>query len=171
MSYSASIRIDAMHGLSAEAFNQVMSEGLNTLAQIIHKELLSRIDSGESGWPPLSQVTKWLKGSDQMLVDSGDFRKAIEYTVDGNKAYIGILNPRGSKDQDMELIARVIEGGAVIPVTPKMRGWFAAKGHPLRLSTVAIVIPARPVFAPSLTALDDRIEEVFSPLLDREGVA
>lgn len=44
---------------------------------------------------------------------------------------------------DMAMIGRVHEFGARIPVTPKMRKWFAAQGYPLRKDTTHIVIPER----------------------------
>lgn len=151
----------------ATMFEKAQKEAVNSLAIWLHQRLLDTIDSGRSEWPPLSKVTEWLKGSNVALIDSGDFRKAIQYEINGKVASIGILNPVGDHGQDMELIARVIEGGAVIPVTEKMRGWFAAKGFPLKSTTVAIHVPARSVFGVNLSALDDKIEEVLGSLVDK----
>ncbi len=44
---------------------------------------------------------------------------------------------------DMAMIGAVHEFGARIPVTPKMRKWFAAQGYPMRKETTHIVIPER----------------------------
>lgn len=44
---------------------------------------------------------------------------------------------------DMTMIAAVHEFGARIPVTDKMRKWFAAQGYPLRKETTHITIPER----------------------------
>ena len=41
-------------------------------------------------------------------------------------------------------IAEIQEYGARIPVTDKMRRWFAAQGFPLKKTTTEIVIPPRP---------------------------
>jgi len=44
---------------------------------------------------------------------------------------------------DMAMIGRVHEFGARIPVTDKMRKWFAAQGYPLKATTTHITIPER----------------------------
>lgn len=165
-------KIDMVHDLSdmVEDLKLASEVGIYTLAHDIHKELVDRIEQGDQSWPPSSEVTKWLKGGEKPLVNSGDFKKAIEIRVDKQTAYVGILSPFGNRGQDMEMIARVIEGGAIIPVTDKMRGWFAARGFPLRKTTAAIIIPARPVFGPSIATLEEKVDEVFGPLLDEIGI-
>lgn len=159
--------ISGLIGFMRELKHEVLEPAISHLADDIRDQLIASIDQGRSEWPPLSEVTKWLKGSDQMLVNTGDFKNSIQVEKDGAHALIGVLVPRGSKGQDMELIARVIEGGATIPVTDKMRKWFAAKGKPLRKTTAAIIVPARPIFNPSIRELDDRLDEVFGLYLDK----
>jgi hypothetical protein len=44
---------------------------------------------------------------------------------------------------DIAEIAAVHEFGTRIPVTDKMRAWFAAQGYPLKKTTTHIVIPER----------------------------
>lgn len=55
------------------------------------------------------------------------------------KIKIGVLGG-GS---ELQMIAHVHEYGADIPVTPKMRAWFAYNGYPLKSSTTVIKIPER----------------------------
>lgn len=136
-------------------------------ADWLHKTLLSYIDQGRSDWPPLSEVTTWLRGGDAKVFDNkGDFKRAIELEVSGNYARVGILTPKGSEGQDMELIARVMEGGAMIRVSEKMRNWFAAQGRPLKKTTQVIVIPARPLFSPGVDVLEERVVATMDKILD-----
>ena len=55
------------------------------------------------------------------------------------KIKIGVLGGDG----ELQMIAHVHEYGADIPVTPKMRAWFAYNGYPLKSSTTVIKIPER----------------------------
>lgn len=57
-----------------------------------------------------------------------------------NTIEVGVF---GSDDADMVMIAGVHEYGTEIQVTPRMRGWFAANGYPLKKTTTKIVIPER----------------------------
>jgi hypothetical protein len=58
-------------------------------------------------------------------------------TLGKRKIRVGIMGG------DMAMIGAVHEFGARIPVTDKMRKWFAAQGYPLRKETTHIVIPER----------------------------
>lgn len=58
--------------------------------------------------------------------------------LDGSGVRTGFWN-----QGDLEMIAGVHEFGADIPVTPRMRKWFAAQGYPLKASTTVIKIPER----------------------------
>ena len=117
---------------------------LEDIAEIAYVSLQSQIETGDTAFP-LSEMTKWLREKEgkgtRARVDSGDFLRALDKNVEEGKATIGILIPRGSKGQDMEMIARVMEGGATIRVTDRMRKWFAAQGKPLKDTTVALRIP------------------------------
>lgn len=71
------------------------------------------------------------KKLDKLIKNAEDFAK---YEIN-----IGVI----SKDSELQMIAKVHEFGAEIPVTDKMRGWFAANGYPLKKSTTVINIPER----------------------------
>lgn len=51
-----------------------------------------------------------------------------------------------------------------IPVTPKMRKWFAAQGYPLKATTQYIKIPARPFISKGIY---DNLEDIWE-LIDRQ---
>ena len=75
---------------------------------------------------------------------------------------------------DMAMIGRVHEFGARIPVTPKMRKWFAAQGYPLRKETTHIVIPERSFIRGGFDASEKKfLEEAKKHLLEafRKGVS
>jgi hypothetical protein len=137
------------------------------LAEDVREELVRSVESGDTSWPPLSETTRFLTGRDRPLVGTGDFVRSIRSQVGDKSASVGVLLPKGETGRDMEAMARVTEGGADIMVTDKMRRWFAAKGRPLRKTTVVIKIPPRPVFNPSVGFIEENIDEIFGEVLDR----
>lgn len=143
---------------------------IEDLAEVAYVSLKDQIKSGDAD-VPLSELTQWLKrqeGEDQRArVGSGDLLRAIDKQVEPGKATIGILIPRGSKGQDMEMIARVMEGGATVPVTSRMRKWFAAQGKPLRRTTTYLKIPPRPIFDPVIGEFEEEIDAVVNRYMDR----
>lgn len=143
---------------------------LEELAEVTYVAIKDQVRSGETSFP-LSEMTKWLKqqdGDDQRArVETGDFLRAIEKQVEEGKATVGVLVPRGSKGQDMEMIARVMEGGATIAVTERMRKWFAAQGKPLKRTTVALRVPPRPIFSPVGDELGDHVDAVVGKYMDQ----
>lgn len=58
----------------------------------------------------------------------------------GKQIKVGLF---GSDSSELVMIGAVHEYGAEIPVTPKMRAWFAANGYPLKKETKVIKIPER----------------------------
>lgn len=143
---------------------------LEDLAEVVLVDLKKQIKDGDTAFP-LSELTKAMKqedGDDQRArVETGDFLRAIDKQVEAGKATIGILIPRGSKGQDMEMLARVMEGGATIRVTERMRKWFAAQGKPLRKTTMALRIPPRPVFDPVNDELGKQVDAVVGKYMDQ----
>ena len=143
---------------------------LEDLAEVVLVALKDQVKSGDTAFP-LSELTKALKqedGDDQRArVESGDFLRALDKQVEEGKATIGILVPRGSKGEDMEMLARVMEGGATIRVTERMRKWFAAQGKPLRRTTMALKIPPRPVFGVVDDNLGEQIDKVIGKYVDQ----
>jgi len=144
---------------------EIVQPAVTDAAFFVRDELIRSIESGRTEWPQLREITKWMKireGKDpRVLVGKSDFKNAIQVEVGVGKATVGMLMPKGSAGQDMEMIARVLEGGAVIPVTVKMRKWFAARGMNLKKSTTLLRIPERPLFNPSMTVLEDKLDELL----------
>lgn len=152
--------------------------------QRIYDEIMRWLESGRQDWPRLSDVTVLLRGaqgekntpksgepiqqrgSTQPLVDKGNFKKAIQLSTDASGAVIGILVPRSDDGKDMQMIASIIEGGATLPVTDKMRAYLSAKGVHLRKTTRVLVIPARPLFGPAADLLDENLSEWMQPYED-----
>ena len=140
------------------------------LAEIAYVSLQSFIEDQKDAFPTLSDVTKWFKQrtmkNPKVRVSSGDFLRAIRMDVEDGKAQVGILIPRGSRGQDMEMLARVMEGGATVRVTSKMRRWFASQGKPLRKTTMYLRVPARPVFAPTVAEVEEQLPKVVVGYLE-----
>lgn len=151
----------------AEVEEEVGSTRLK-IARLLQENILLGLHSGRPGWSGLHDMTVAMKGSAQPLRDRGELENAIQVIEEGDKVFVGI--PEGMKRTDgtsMELVAEVMENGAVIPVTDAVRGFFAANGNPLRKSTQAVVIPARPFFEPALAETEEQISEEIGVLQDR----
>ena len=58
-------------------------------------------------------------------------------SLSGKKVNVGVLGGEHA------WLAGIHEYGCKIPVTPKMRAWFAYQGFPLKKSTTVITIPER----------------------------
>ena len=58
----------------------------------------------------------------------------------GKQIKVGLF---GKDDSELVMIGAVHEYGVEIPVTEKMRAWFAANGYPLKKETKVIKIPER----------------------------
>lgn len=144
-------------------------EVVATLSESLYDIIMESFRTPRDWWPRLSAITVAMKGHDKVLTDSGDFMRSIKRRVIGHIATVGVLTPIGPKGQDLELIAKVFSGGAVIRVTEKMRRFFAVKGMPLRRSTSIIRVPPRPVFEPAADDLDKEAKRVVGPMIDALG--
>jgi hypothetical protein len=119
------------------------SEIVNELAILFRNQYLEKLgNQGRPGGAPpsLSAATRYLY---QQIgwPDGSGVRNHIQIeqgrTRSGAIAKVGI--PKGKPT----MIAKVQDRGAIIQVTPKMRGWLAAHGIFLRAETSHIIIPAR----------------------------
>lgn len=154
------------------------------LGQKVYDQIMAWLESGKPDWPRLSDVTVLLRGehnekntpragepiptrgSSQPLIDHGDFKRAIQIENTDSGSSIGIIVPVGPKGQDMEMIAKIMEGGAVIPVTDKMRNYLSAKGIHLKKTTRVLMVPARPLIGPAADMLDEHLNEWLKPYED-----
>jgi phage gpG-like protein len=130
----------------------------------IRRHVVSGIVGRRSTWPQLSYVTRTVKGNDTPLIQHGDLLASIDSESEGQTAFVGVMKKQGSHGQDLETVARIMEEGAVISVTPKMREWFKSNGFPLRASTTHITVPARPFLEPA-------VEESYAEIDDEIGKA
>lgn len=83
----------------------------------------------------------------------GDVLRSIK-KLKNKKINVGVF---GNSGEDIVTIARVHEYGCEIPVTPKMRAWFAYQGFPLKQSTRVIKIPERSFIR---TGFDENIDNI-----------
>lgn len=90
--------------------------------------------------PPLSDATRKIYRSSGRPDGSGIRNHImINHYRERGKSYTTLGIPRGKPT----MVAKVQEHGAVIRVTPKMRGYLATLGIYLRADTGTIQIPAR----------------------------
>jgi len=93
----------------------------------------------------------------------GDMADSLR-SLGGKSIKVGVF---GSDDSELVTIAAVHEFGAEIPVTPKMRGWFAANGYPLKKDTTVITIPERSWLRSGYDEHIDDIAEKMKNLLPK----
>jgi len=162
-----SVRIVAKKGPAwgrrpeGRAFTRAVEDLVEDVATTLHGHATDGVVRGRSEWPPLAAMTVAMKGHNKPLVDSGDFLRAIEMRRDGTTATVGVHGGRGSKGQELGLVAIVMENGATVRVTDRMRGWFLVKGFPLSPATEFIRIPARPVFGPAMKETDEEMDRII----------
>lgn len=143
--------------------DEVMPEVVQEVANRLWTKIVFNLQNGRADWPALSRVTEEIKGSAQPLRDQGDLQNAIRVAYIGQTALVGIPDGMQHRDgTDLQLIAAVMEEGAVITVTDRMRGWMAARGFPLRKDTQVIVIPARPFFEPAVREVEAELPEILA---------
>lgn len=145
-----------------------MQAVLRHLAEQSAEFMRQGIRKGRPGWPPLSEITKALKGSERKLVETGGMELSIETWRSGPGWAAGI--PGRS---EASLRAGVHEEGAHVPVSDEMRRFFAAKGFPLRAATRFLRIPPRPWLAPAVSEVaayaERRLPGLMRRVVDRIG--
>lgn len=142
-------------------------KALKQLAEAGRDFIVNGIKGTRGSWADLNEITKQLKGKDDILIDSGSFVESMSVWPEGKRWYAGIPpGATGDKGQDLTMVGLVHENGATVPVTPGVRGFFASKGFPLRADTLYLVIPPRPWFAPAVEELNEYANEVLAPVFD-----
>ncbi len=139
------------------------------IARIAGPALQKKIRAGGDPTRALSPLTISLKGSGIPLVDSGRLLAGAAVSVDGEGVTLGWPN-----DPEAGRVAGIMESGVFTKVTPAMRRLFAARGVPLRKTTVVLVVPPRPILGPAvdevLEAIPQITEEETDRLLRRVGL-
>jgi len=142
-------------------------KALKQLAEAGRDFIVQGITSTRGSWADLNDITKQLKGKDDILVDSGSFVDSMSVWQEGKRWYAGIpAGAKGDKGQDLTMVGLVHENGATVPVTEGVRGFFASRGVPLRADTQYLTIPPRPWFAPATEELDEYADEALAPVFD-----
>ncbi len=142
-------------------------KALKQLAEAGKDFIVRGIRETRGSWAELNEITKQLKGKDDILVDSGSFVDSIDVWKEDKRWYAGIRpGARGDKGQDLTMVGMVHEYGATVPVTPGVRGFFASRGVPLRAETRYLIIPPRPWFAPATQELNEYANEALAPVFD-----
>jgi hypothetical protein len=141
-------------------------EALKQLAEAAKGFIVKGIEEGRDSWDDLNDVTKLLKGKETILIDTGSFINAMSVWQEGKRWYAGIPEgAKGSRGQDLTVVGMVHENGATVPVTDGVRGFFAAKGFPLKPDTKFLMVPPRPWFAPAVEELNEFANEILDPLI------
>jgi len=137
----------------------VAEASLNESGRLFRDSVLKTIKRGTIK-PVNAPLTVSIKGSSKPLVASGAYAMNVAYGV-GKKnkrliAKVGVKRGAVTKDKagnstKLDRIAGILEEGATIQVTKKMRAFlFFNYGVRLKKSTTMIRIPARPLWGNTL---------------------
>jgi hypothetical protein len=160
---------DLIQDLEASALEDRLErsgrEAVQKVGQAVLDKVQSNLQNGRADWPALSAATVELRGAGQPLNDAGELLRSFGLTFDGDKAFVGI--PEGATRTDgtpMDLVAAILEDGAALEVTPRMRGFLAARGVPLRPDTRVLIVPPRPFFDPALQEIAEALPGMLADL-------
>lgn len=144
----------------------IMERTAQRAGQFMHAKLIEKIDRGDPSWAKLSEFTIARKRSTKPWVDTGELRSLITYKieVEGQTYHVQV----GIFSDEKAMIASVLEFGATIMVTPKMRAYLHHIGMHLRRDTASIHIPARPLFRATFDEHVDNLESVIEKFLVAE---
>ncbi|RLE25633.1 MAG: hypothetical protein DRJ65_07340 [Acidobacteria bacterium] len=151
-------------GFAAELKKQLLIHA-NRVGMIAERQVKKTIQVG--GFKPNAPLTVAIKGSSKPLIDQADLFAAMTFKViSWSTVFVGVFRTNENYN-----VARAVHNGAVISVTDRMRGLFLAlwkvstgemdeneltsqraqqlwernqEWFPLKASTTAITIPARP---------------------------
>lgn len=174
--------VSKLENADQKVIKRNLVEATHDFGQRVYDKLHSDLESGRPDWKPLSDATVILrgernaargvpaskeytepKGSTRPLVDSGAFKRAIELEQDQDSSRVGILIPTGEDGQNLEMISQIMENGAAIRVTERMRRYLSAQGINLRRTTTVIIVPPRPLFGPNIDDVEEHLNEWMQP--------
>jgi hypothetical protein len=163
-----------------KTFNARISSGIRNgearagmvIVAAIKKGIQSQSPGG-SKFTGLHPYTIATKGSTKALVDKGTLLRSITWKrVQDFVIFVGVL--RKAKNRDgvpLVNLAKMLEEGATLDVTPEMRAYLASNGFILKPSTTTLHIPPRPFIKPvlrnpkimeqAMTALNSGISEAL----------
>lgn len=110
------------------------------------------------------------------IKDTGDMSEIIKNVekLKSKKIKVGVFSGEKHENSEIDMadLARIHEYGCEIPVTPKMRAWFAVNGYPLKKETTVIRIPERSFlrsgYDENIDTIYKQIEEDLPNVIDAE---
>ena len=147
-----------------EAVNQAHKAALQQAGEIVLKEIKAGYSGRRrrKGWPRLHPFTIEEKGSNKPLHDTGRLASSVQLGSERGDLVVGF------SDKETAMIAQVHEDGTTIRVSPRMRGFLAARGLHLRKTTETLVIPPRPNIGPAFRRSRRKMQRAFSEGVRRE---
>jgi len=149
-----------------KAIPEIINKAAQQSGRFMEARIVEKIDRGDPNWPKLSEFTIAQKKSTKAWVDIGELGSLITYKVmaEGQIYHVQV----GIFEDKHAMIASVLEFGATIMVTPKMRAYLHYLGLHLKTDTAAIHIPARPLFRTTFDEQVDNLEHVIEKLIMEE---
>lgn len=127
-------------------------------------------------WKPNAPLTVVLKDNDTPLM--GEPPSVLVQSINSGLAnwdevHVGVLRERTVPGRDgkpdyLLSIAAALHKGFTIKVTPRMRRFFAAIGHPLNPATTRMRVPARPFLR---SAIKKEMQALYREQWDRAAQA
>ena len=137
-----------------ERLRQNAKRMLLKAGQELASDVRVRILDGK-GMKRLHPFTVAQKKSSKPLIDGGDLLGSVGVTpVSDFEVLVGV-NRKAADGTNLGALHER-ENGTRIPVTPKMRGFLAARGLHLKAGTKELFIPGRPFLKPAYKDFRDR---------------
>lgn len=141
-------------------------KGLVVSASLVERRVVVNIKRGRPEWSPLHPVTFNIRRSRgfrgrRILVQSGGLSRSISVEIEKFEALIGLIRTAKVRGLSKANLARMLERGYAISITPKMRTFLKAHGMRLAFSTRSLHVPPRPFLQPALDESKVEITDIF----------
>jgi hypothetical protein len=113
-------------------------------------------------WTPNSMMTILMKSGTLPLVSTGAMHDAIKAWKEPDGSWVGGIDPTLKHPEShltIGTIAQILSSGMTISVTEPMRHYLAARGFPLKSTTVALTVPPRPFLQAANMRIVARVQE------------
>lgn len=152
-----------------------LNSGLEMCAEVAAGNIKEGIAKGRSEWEPLHPWTERLRDLElgippggHPLVATGEMMNAVTIQHGKGWAFAGFLRQAASRSgESFANIGKIMEYGAFIRVTEKMRAWLHMRGLHLKGTTTTIKIPARPNVGPAADESGPQFYEIIEAALKR----
>jgi|GEM_PF-1189504 hypothetical protein len=147
-------------------FEKILDRVAAKIAMYLEQKILDKMESGDASWPELHPFTVSRKGSTKAWIDTGELRNQITHRITGKSMSrtikVGIFQSKKA------FIALVLEEGATIRVSERMRKFLHAQGLHLKQSTSELHIPPRPLFTLVFDMEEEKILKIARQALEEE---